>query len=59
VPSAAVAASLGLAKLGGHMVERASVQVSHSYSSMTLEELKFELAALNAEARSIKPGVQH
>lgn len=59
VPSAMVAALHVKAKLGGLLVERAQVQVSHSYSSMTLEELRFELAALNAEARSLKPGVQH
>ena len=59
VPSAMVAGLNVKARLFGLMVEHASVQVTHSYSSMTEEELRFELAALNAEARSLKPGVQH
>jgi len=59
VPSAAVQATMGLAKVAGLLVEHATLQVSHSYSSMTLDEIRFELAALNAEARSLKPGVQH
>lgn len=58
-PSAAVAATLGKAKLFGLMIDRNLVNVTHNYSLMTEEELRFELAALNAEARSLKPGVQH
>lgn len=56
---AAVQASIAKGRLAGLFIEHASVQVTHSYSSMTEEELRFELAALNAEARSLKPGVQH
>ena len=59
VPSAAVAATVALAKLGGLFVEKATVNVTHSYSTMTEEELRFEIAAITAEARSLKPGVQH
>ena len=59
VPSAAVQASVAKGRLAGLFVEHASVQVSHNYSMMTEEEIRFELAALNAEARSLKPGVQH
>ena len=59
VPSAAVAATVAKAKLYGLAVDRSVVAVTHNYSSMSEEELKFEIAALLAEARSIKPGVQH
>jgi hypothetical protein len=56
-PSARVAAVLGKAKLGGLMVER--VSVSHNYALMSEAELRLELAALVAEARSLRPGVSH
>jgi hypothetical protein len=59
VPSAMVAAITAKAKLYGLAVDRSVVAVTHNYSSMSEEELKFEIAALLAEARSIKPGVQH
>jgi hypothetical protein len=59
VPSAAVAASMAKAKLFGLAVERSVVNVSHNYAMMSEEELKFEIAALLAEARTIKAGVQH
>jgi len=57
--SAAHAASVSKAKLYGLFVERSSINVTHNFASMTEEELRFEIAALHAEARSIKPGVQH
>jgi hypothetical protein len=57
--SAAVAATMGLAKLGGLLVDQASMSVHHSYSTMTEEEIRFELAAIAAEARALKPGVQN
>jgi len=57
--SAAHAASNSKAKLYGLFVDRAAISVTHNYSQMSEEELKFEIAALLAEARSIKPGVQH
>jgi hypothetical protein len=59
VPSAAVQASVAKGKLGGVFIERSTVNVTHNYAMMTEEELRFEIAALHAEARSIKPGVQH
>lgn len=59
VPSAAVAATVAKGKLAGLFTEKSSVHVTHSYQTMTDEELRFEMAALAAEARSIKPGVQH
>ena len=57
--SAAHAASHSKAKLFGLMVDKQSVNVTHNYSLMTEEELRFEIAAIHAEARSIKAGVQH
>jgi len=54
-----VQASIAKGRLAGLFIERTNVQVTHNYSQMTEEELRFELAALNAEARSLKPGVQH
>jgi hypothetical protein len=57
--SAATAATMGLAKLGGLLVDHGQINVSHSYSTMSEEEIRFELAALAAEARALKPGVQH
>lgn len=56
-PGAAATATIAKAKLFGLMVDRNTINVTHNYSMMTIEELKFELAALNAEARSLKPGV--
>jgi phage terminase small subunit len=58
-PSAAVAASMGKAKLYGLITDRQAVQVTHNYAQMSEEELRFELAAIAAEARAIKPGVNH
>lgn len=59
-PSAAVAASTAKAKLFGLMTDRQVVAVSHNYSMMTEQELRFEIAAIHAEARAIKAGVtQH
>jgi hypothetical protein len=57
--SAAHAASNSKAKLYGLFVEKSTVNVTHSYATMTEEELRFEIAAITAEARSLKPGVQH
>lgn len=57
--SARVAAVVAKAKLAGLMVEKQSVNVTHSFSTMTEEELRFEIAALHAEARAHKAGVQH
>jgi hypothetical protein len=56
---AAHSASVSKAKLFGLFVDRSVVNVSHSYSTMSEEEIRFELAALAAEARALKPGVQH
>jgi hypothetical protein len=47
------------AKLYGLFVERSVVSVTHNYAQMTEEELRFEIAAIHAEARALKPGVQH
>jgi Terminase small subunit len=58
-PSAAVAATIGKAKLFGLMTDRSVVNVTHNYNMMTVEELRFEIAAITAEARAIKPGVQN
>lgn len=58
-PSALVAAITTKAKLYGLTIERAVVNVTHNYAMMNEEELRFEMAAINAEARSIKAGVQH
>ena len=57
--SAAVSATMGKAKLAGLLIEKSSVNVTHNYALMTEEELRFEMAALHAEARALKPGVQH
>jgi hypothetical protein len=56
--SAAQAASVSKAKLYGLMTDKSSVTVTHNYNLMTEEELRFEIAALHAEARAIKAGVQ-
>ena len=56
---AAIAAGIAKAKLFGLMTERSTINVTHNYNLMTVEELKFEIAAITAEARSIKPGVQN
>jgi hypothetical protein len=56
---AAHAASVSKAKLFGLMTEKQSVQVTHSYATMSEEELRFEIAAIHAEARALKPGVQN
>ncbi len=58
VPSAAVAASVAKAKLFGLNVER-SVVTMHNYSQLSEAELRCEIAAIHAEARAIKAGVQH
>ena len=58
-PSAAVAATMGKAKLYGLITDRQSVQVTHNYAQMSEEERRFELAPIAAEARALKPGVQH
>jgi len=58
-PSAAVAATMAKAKLFGLITEKQTVQVTHNYAMMSEEELRFELAAIAAEARAIKPGVNH
>ena len=58
-PSAAVSATVAKAKLYGLMTDKAVVQVTHNYAMMSDEELNFEIAALYAEARSLKPGVQN
>jgi phage terminase small subunit len=55
--SAAVNASNSKAKLLGLMTERHTVNVTHNYAMMSEEELRFEIAAINAEARAIKAGV--
>jgi hypothetical protein len=34
------------------------VTMNHNYASMTGEELRFELAAIHAEARALKMGVK-
>lgn len=52
-PSAMVSASMAKAKLCG------LAGVTHNYNSMSDEELRFELAAIHAEARAIKAGVRH
>jgi len=59
--SAAVQAGACKAKLFGLFVDR-SVSVStfnHNYSSMSDEELRFEMAAIHQEVRAIKAGVKH
>ena len=56
---AAIAAGIAKAKLFGLFVEKQSINVTHNYNMMTVEELRFEIAAITAEARSIKPGVQN
>jgi hypothetical protein len=53
------AAAVAKAKLYGLMTERSVVSVTHNYAQMTEEELRFEIAAIHAEARALKPGVQH
>ena len=50
-PSAAVAATVAKGKLGGLFVEKTTVNVTHNYNMMTVEELRFEIAAITAEAR--------
>jgi hypothetical protein len=57
-PSAAVAATMGKAKLYGLINEKSTVQVTHNYAMMTIEELRFEIAAIHAEARALKAGVK-
>jgi Terminase small subunit len=57
--SAAVAAQMGKAKLFGLVTDKSTVNVTHNYAMMTEEELRFEIAAIHAEFRTIKPGVQH
>lgn len=56
---AAVAAGVAKSKLFGLTTEKQTIAVTHSYGMMTEDELRYEIAALNAEARSIKPGIKH
>jgi hypothetical protein len=58
-PSAIVAAINSKAKLFGLMTDRSVVSVTHNYAMMSEEELRFEIAAIHAEARAIKAGVKH
>jgi hypothetical protein len=58
-PAAAVSATLAKAKLFGLLTDRSVVNVTHNYAAMTEEELRFEIAAIHAEARALKAGVQH
>jgi phage terminase small subunit len=48
-----------IAKHLGMFVDRSVVTMNHNYALMTEEELRFEIAAIHAEARSLKAGVQH
>ena len=54
--AAALAASMGKAKLLGFLAEQPAVELQFNYSAMTEEELRAELASLNAQARALKPG---
>jgi phage terminase small subunit len=55
--SAAHSASVSKAKLYGLMTEKQQIAVTHSYATMSDEEIAFEFAALLADARAQKPGV--
>ena len=57
-PSAMVSASMAKAKLCGLAVDRCRT-MKHNYAMMSEAELRDEIAALNAEARALKAGVQH
>lgn len=58
-PGALVAAIVAKGKLAGLFVEKSTVNVTHNYQMMTIEEIRFEIAAIHAEARALKAGVQH
>ena len=58
-PSAAVAASVAKCKLFGLAVDRSVVNMTHNYALMTEAELRFEIAAIHAEARALKAGVRY
>ena len=57
--AAMVAAINSKAKLFGLMTDRSVINVTSKYALMTEEELRFEIAAIHAEARALKPGVPH
>ena len=51
-----VAAITAKAKLFGLMTDRSVINVTSKYELMTEEELRFEIAAIHAEARALKSG---
>jgi HSP90 family molecular chaperone len=54
--AAALAASMGKAKLLGFLAEQPAVGLNFNYSQMTEEELRSEIANLHEQARAIKRG---
>jgi hypothetical protein len=56
--AAVVSAINSKAKLFGLMADRSVVNVTHNYALMSEEELRFEIAAIHAEARAIKQGIK-
>ena len=58
-PSAAVAASMGKARLYGLISDKSVVNVAHNYSQMSEAELRCEIVAIHAAARALKAGIRH
>ena len=54
--AAALAASMGKAKLLGFLTEQPAVELKFNYAAMSQEELLSEIASLTAQARALKPG---
>ena len=54
--AAALAASMGKAKLLGFLAEQPAVELNFNYATMTEEELMAEIANIHEQARAIKQG---
>ena len=54
--AAALAASMGKAKLLGFLTEQPAVELNFNYAAMSQEELLSEIANINEQARAIKRG---
>lgn len=48
-----------IAKHLGMFVDRSVMTMNHNYSQMSEEELRFEIAAIHAEARALEAAVRH
>ena len=54
--AAALAASMGKAKLLGFLAEQPAVELNFNCAAMTEEEIRCEMAAIHEQARALKRG---